>query len=80
VDHPPANTVPRTVTPSGPAKCWLAIKPVSVMAAATPHGHAERLTAQSRPVTNPHTWRAEPIQRPNTDQLLAVVQILDSQD
>jgi hypothetical protein len=38
------------------------------------------LLAQSRPVTNPHTWRAEPIQRPNTDQLLAIVQILDSQD
>ena len=32
------------------------------------------------PVTNPHTWRAEPIQCPNTDQLLAIVQILDSQD
>jgi hypothetical protein len=29
---------------------------------------------------DPDGWRAEPIQRPNTDQLLAVVQILDSQD
>ena len=47
---------------------------------ASPATPAERLTAQSRPVTNPHTWRAEPIQRPNTDQLLAIVQILDSQD